>query len=247
MRCSKAREYLSRHLDDNLPPAESGDLDRHLDDCEGCRAYQVDLRIGQRLLAATEPELPENFDWKLQLRLNQTLREAAGEAVLPWHDDSPAERWAFLRSFGTATAAGLAAVLSLAMFLGPQFLPDASGDGDAYRPPTAAVANVSDWDAEDRLPLYNSASRSLFSRNQGLQTVSGARGGGSYTWQTTRPSAAWVARTRGDAQTIQRLRYENRRLQSALVLQERRMLGLQSRLDTTGTVTLDLPEQDTRR
>jgi hypothetical protein len=246
MRCSKAREFLSRHLDDHLAPAETGELDRHLDGCDACRTYRADLLIGQRLLAATEPELPENFDWKLQLRLNQTLREAAGEAVLPWHDDRPAERWAFLRSFGTATAAGLAAVLSLAMFLGPQLSPRgpallASGQ----RAPAAATATAR-WDDSDRLPLYNpAAGRSLFSRNQGLQTVSGA--GGSSAWQQSQSVSAWAGRAQADAQTIQRLRYENRRLQSALVLRERRLQALQTRLDTADTVTLDLPEQAAER
>ncbi len=239
MRCSKARGYLSRHLDDSLPPVETGELDRHLDDCGDCRVYREDLRIGQRLLAATEPELPENFDWKLQLQLNRTLRKAAGEAVLPWHEDRPADRWSFLRSFGTATAAGLAAVLSVAMFLGPQLMPHGVALLAGGSQPTIAESVVQGWDADDRLPLYSrGAGASLFSRGSGMQTVSGR--GGAISWQRREPVSAWSSRSQFDVQTIQRLRYENRRLQSALIQYNRRIQTLQTRLDTTDTGALDL-------
>ena len=239
MRCSKAREFLSRHLDDSLPPVETGDLDRHLDDCRECRDYREDLRIGQRLLAATEPELPENFDWKLQLQLNRTLREAAGEAVLPWHEDGPADRWSFLRNFGTATAAGLAAVLSVAMFLGPQLMPQGAPLLAGGSQPTVAESAITGRDAGDRLPLYTQgAGASLFNRGSGMRTVSGSSGATS--WQRREPVSAWSSRSQIDVQTIQRLRYENRRLQSALIQYDRRIRTLQTRLDTTDAGALDL-------
>ncbi len=119
MRCRKARDYVSQEFDAVLPPDATGNLRDHLETCAGCREYREDLRLGQRLLAATEPHLPDNFEWKLQLKLNQALQQSAGEAKYPWQEDLPVDRWNWLRNFGAATAVGLAAVLALAMFLGP--------------------------------------------------------------------------------------------------------------------------------
>ena len=234
MRCSKAKEFLSRHLDDQLPPAQTGELDRHLDGCGDCRKYREDLRIGQRLLAATEPELPENFDWKLQLRLNQTLREAAGDAVFPWEETPTVDRWAFLRSFGGATAAGMAAVLALAMFIGPPVMPRGAallaGGG------VAPTMESRSWESSDRLPLYSQQPRgSLFNRStSGLQTVSGGAGTGTWRLGSVEP---WVERGRVDGQTILRLRMENQQLRRAV----HRLQIMQTRLDTTEVEPLDLP------
>lgn len=239
MRCSKAREFLSRHLDDQLPPAQTGELDRHLDGCDDCRQYQADLRIGQRLLAATEPELPENFDWKLQLRLNQTLREAAGDAVFPWEETPTVDRWAFLRSFGGAAAAGMAAVLALAMFVGPQVAPRGAAllAGGGAAPATMTAAG--DWDASDRLTIYsNQSRRSLFDRSSpGLQTVSGS--GVEEAWRRG-STEAWRGRSRGAEQTIQHLRLENRQLRAIVARYERHYAAQQTRLDTTEAGPLDL-------
>ena len=68
MRCNKAREFVSQELDAILPPDATGRLRDHLDACADCREYREDLLVGQRLFAATEPTLSENFEWKLQLR-----------------------------------------------------------------------------------------------------------------------------------------------------------------------------------
>ena len=62
MRCAKAREHLSHQRDEQLGPDQIGDLDRHLDGCTDCREYQADLVLASRLISATEPELPENFE-----------------------------------------------------------------------------------------------------------------------------------------------------------------------------------------
>ena len=118
MRCGKAREYVSQELDGALPPDATGKLRDHLDTCGDCREYRDDVLLSQRLLAATEPQLPDNFEWKLQLKLNQAIQQTAGETRYPWHEEV-GDRWAWLRNFGAATAVGLAAVLALAMFFGP--------------------------------------------------------------------------------------------------------------------------------
>ncbi|MFT5784404.1 MAG: putative anti-sigma-YlaC factor YlaD, partial [Candidatus Krumholzibacteriia bacterium] len=118
MRCNRSQEYVSQQLDGVLPPDMASKLRDHLDSCSECEEYRSDMLLGQRLLAATEPELPENFEWKLQLKLKQTLQQAAGEAQYPW-TEKMADRWSWWRNFGAATAVGLAAVLALAMVIGP--------------------------------------------------------------------------------------------------------------------------------
>ena len=87
MRCSKARDYVSQEIDAILPPDATGKLRDHLDSCADCQQFHEDLLMGQRLLAATEPELPENFEWKLQLKLNQALQQSAGESHYTWSDE----------------------------------------------------------------------------------------------------------------------------------------------------------------
>ena len=103
MRCNKAREYLSLEIDGVQPPDSLQELQQHLDSCADCLEYREDLLLGQRLLAATEPELPENFEWKLRLKLNQTIREAAGRADYPWQEER-VDRWRWFRNFGSAAA-----------------------------------------------------------------------------------------------------------------------------------------------
>ena len=72
MRCQKIREYISQEMDELLPPAVTGELTSHLDSCADCREYREDLLLGRRAILATTPELSDNFEWKLQLKLNQT-------------------------------------------------------------------------------------------------------------------------------------------------------------------------------
>ncbi len=234
MRCSKAQSYLSQALDEHLPADVTLDLDRHLDDCADCRVYREDLVLGQRLLAASEPELPENFEWKLQLRLNQALREAAGENLFPWTEDAAPDRWAFLRNFGAATAVGLAAVLALAMVLGP--------DGGTTQPAPSgwnegaplAAGGVLDG---SRTELYT---RSMFGGPG--RTV--ATGGGALGFRQRSPllDSGWSGGLLQDGQTILRLRDENRRLRTMLFQKGRELETMQSHLDTVQSGSLDLEE-----
>ena len=120
MRCSKARDYLSRDMDGLLPPDATAGLRDHVDKCRECQSFREDLVLGRRLMAASEPQLPDNFDWKLQLRLNQALQQRAGETAYPWQEESASRRNAWLPAFGAATSIGLAAVLAFAVFLGPE-------------------------------------------------------------------------------------------------------------------------------
>jgi hypothetical protein len=238
MRCSKAQSYLSRELDEQLPADVVGDLDRHLDGCAGCREYRADLALGQRLLAASEPELPENFEWKLQLRLNQALRESAGEHLFPWQEEERPARWAFLRSFGTSAAVGLAAVLAVAMVVGPAGVPVGDGPRDLAGSPVAEAAGTATGD-DSRRSLYGRPDFGSSDR----RVVSG--GGGFFGAPQGSPltNQGWSA---GDADNASRailyLQNEARRLRTENFHLQRELEKLQSRLDTIPAPALDLQE-----
>lgn len=233
MRCNKAREYLSNDLDAQLPPDVAGSLREHLDACTACREHQEDLLVGRRLLAATAPELPENFDWKLQLRLNQALRQRAGETAYPW-DEPLRDRWQFVRNFTTAAAVGMAAVLAVALFLNPAGMRTPSGGG--AQPAATAVAAG----RTDRLPLQINSRVAGF----GGTTVQGvSRVGQRLVADGAALDRGWSGNRLEDLQTIQRLRTNNERLTRTLVQYQREIRRLQAQLDTTGMRALDLQEE----
>lgn len=227
MRCSKAQEYLSLEMDGVLPPAVTTSLQEHLDACGDCRAYRGDLQLGRRLLTATEPSLSDNFEWKLQLRLNQALKETAGEVAYPWADQ-PADSWAWVRNFGAAAAMGLAAVLAVAVFVGP------------FGQPTPGPAPVSVTRSAslsgDRLPLE---SRFAVGGQLG-RPVSTAS-----PFQQSRTGAgildrSWSGQNLDDLRTINRLRAQNEQLGRALFHTQRQLQMMRAQLDSTGKNALDL-------
>ncbi|MCX7643032.1 MAG: zf-HC2 domain-containing protein [Armatimonadetes bacterium] len=55
MRCEHARELMSLMLDEILTPEQRRDLERHLNECVGCRAEWKLLKTAQRLIATTKP------------------------------------------------------------------------------------------------------------------------------------------------------------------------------------------------
>ena len=126
MRCHKAKGYISQEMDEHLPPDVTVNLTGHLDSCTDCRQFREDLLLGRRAMSATAPELPDNFEWKLQLKLNQTLQRTAGETAFPW-TETDQDKWRWARNFGAAAAIGMAAVLALAVFIGPENDPEQAG------------------------------------------------------------------------------------------------------------------------
>ena len=106
MRCSKARELISDALDARLDESRGIDLTRHLEDCADCHRHQAVLERGRSLLRADLVETSDNFEWKVQLKIQQALREKA--AV-----EEPVSGWSFWRP-ALASAAGVALVVILA-------------------------------------------------------------------------------------------------------------------------------------
>lgn len=227
MRCSKARDYVSQELDAVLPPDATGKLRDHLEACADCREYRQDVLLGQRLLAATEPRLPDNFAWKLQLKLNQTLQQSAGQAHYPWPQETNTDRWTWVRNFGAATAVGLAAVLALAMFVGPL---GSSDDGI----PVAV-------NASDRRPLFQPGNGGLYrSGTQQLVSTGSRNGTGGRAGYLDR---GWSGSNTEDLLTIRRLRVENQRLSNMLLQYQHTNELMRARLDTSSVHALDLQHE----
>jgi hypothetical protein len=241
MRCHKAQDYISQEMDEHLPPDVTVNLTEHLDSCSHCREFRDDLLLGRRAMAATAPELPDNFEWKLQLKLNQTLQQTAGQTAYPWAETDP-DKWRWFRNFGAAAAMGMAAVLALAMFVGPVNGPDGAlrlpaEDGSAG---LAQTAN-SGAGSSDRLPLLFDQSRRGGLYNSGLQRP--VSQGGSASAGSGLLDRGWAGHDVEDLRTILRLRNENAHLNRILFQQQQVIRGMRTQLDTTNTDALDLEQE----
>ncbi len=228
MRCNKAQEYLGLDLDGVLPPDATVQLTSHLDGCSECREFREDLLMGQRILKATEPELPENFDWKLQLRLNQALKETAGEVSYPW-EEKTVDRLRWLRNFGSAAAVGMAAVLALAIFTGPS----------NQNPMPAAYEQSVSFQGSDRLPIQQK-----YDFGTGLtRQVSGGSPLIRPTSNSRSLDKGWSGEQMEDALTIQSLREKNRRLSTMLYQSQCQNSWMRARLDTNLGSALNLEDK----
>lgn len=56
--CDRAREWTSLRLDGELSPLEEELLDRHLEGCDACRRYAVDVHWATDVLRLTPQERP---------------------------------------------------------------------------------------------------------------------------------------------------------------------------------------------
>ncbi len=232
MRCGKAKEWLSLAHDDCLPPDRTLALERHLERCPGCRAYREDLRLGSRLLRATEPRLSESFDWRLQLRLNRRLQEAARTAPPPWERERGARGW--LRDFGLATAAGVVAAVGLGAWLLPGPAPMVAEADSGSRPAAATVVPTGD---QTRLPL------GLFGGEALGQAVS--YGGRSPFRNSPAPGlSAWSGYgLKEDLRVIGNLRQENLRLRAALMHARREIQAFKAQQQSTDLETATFDEE----
>jgi hypothetical protein len=58
IRCERARHWASLRVDGELSALEGQLLERHLDACEACRAFEEGMSSATGLLRTTPPELP---------------------------------------------------------------------------------------------------------------------------------------------------------------------------------------------
>ncbi len=241
MRCHKAQDHISQRMDEHLPPDVTVNLTEHLDSCSHCREYRDDLLMGQRAINATTPELPENFEWKLQLKLNQTLQQTAGQTAYPWAETDH-DKWRWFRNFGAAAAMGMAAVLALAVFVGPVngpdeglIVPGGSGSSGIVQNTAGGAGN------SDRLPLFVNQSQRGGLYSPGIQrSVSGGRSVPAGSGLLDR---GWAGHDVEDLRTILRLRNENSQLNRVLFQQQQAIRGMRTQLDTINADALDLEQE----
>ena len=241
MRCQKVRDYISQEMDELLPPAVTGDLASHLDSCSDCREYREDLLVGRRAITATTPDLSDNFEWKLQLKLNQTLQQTAGQSAFPWEEENP-DKWRWVRNFGAAAAVGMAAVLALAMFLGPVGSPGDGGTANfSDNSPAGAQTTSIGAGRSDRLPLFSGhiSNRGLYS--SGIQQPVSA--GGVNRSSGTIFDRGWSRHNTNDVRTIQGLMIQNNLLNRQLGIQQKEIMGMRAQLDTINANALNLEQE----
>jgi hypothetical protein len=237
MRCGKAQKWLSLEMDDHLPPDKTPALEEHLQRCTNCRSYRDDLLLGRRLLRSESPQLSDNFDWRLQLRLNHSLKDIVGNTALPWEDSLP-HRGRWWASVGMAAAGGLAVTLA-ASFLGLFALPavDLAPIGEPSStvaegpPPTASVSQP----ASDRASLSRPWSPT---RGNTEVILTGGETPSSLSRRQVAPRG-WNGREWRDLQTITALRGENSVLYSELLRARRELAILKAYLDSTFARSVD--------
>ncbi|HOX26309.1 MAG TPA: zf-HC2 domain-containing protein [Candidatus Krumholzibacteria bacterium] len=238
MKCGKVQEWIGLEIDGQLAPEYVAPLAGHLEACARCREFRDDLRIGLRMLHATDPVLPDNFDWKLQLRLSQAMREAARDAAFPWQETGRGWRRWFTRA-GVSAAFGLAAVLSIAMLAPARMAPVLAGDGV----PAEDAAELATVDRALRLPIQTQpASSPLFgtSRRPLDPEYRGTFGAGAL-----RPvssvgglrGTAWSGTNERDLVRIRQLEQDLEAMRRRLNARERQVQLLEAKLDSiTGEV-----------
>lgn len=242
MRCHKARDYISQEMDEHLPPDVTVDLTEHLDSCADCREYREDLLFGRRAMAATVPELPDNFDWKLQLKLNRTLQYTAGETAYPWAETDQ-DKWRWFRNFGAAAAVGMAAVLALAVFISPTDAPREAGPAMSGGVSSGVVHSTAGGaGSSDRLPLFVDQSRRGGLYGPGVQRPVAA-GGSSRSSSGGLLDRGWSGHDMEDLNTIQRLRIQNTQMNRILFQQQQTIRGMRAQLDTIDANALDLEQE----
>jgi len=224
MKCSRFRDWISQEMDGQLAPEHVASLDDHLVSCADCRQYQEDLQLGSRMLQATEPELPDNFDWALQLQLSRALRDAAQQSH-PWEESEPGwRRW--LGRAGVSAAVGLAAVLTVAIMNPGSLLQSGSGDvaiGDpALRMPVQGSESLVDLGDATRRPLTMDLSGSGFGAN--LQRRVSSR--------ETFGNAGIPGMNTTEVQRIRSLETENETMRRRLFAKDRQIQYLQAQLDS---------------
>lgn len=241
MKCNKAQEWISLQLDGQLAAQHMLLLQAHLDACVECRRYCDDLLVGRRMLGATEPDLPEIFDWKLQLRLNQVLREAAREVKIPWQQPLAAWRRWFVRA-GASAVVGLTAVLLLALVLPSHLAPNTAADvqmaaaDHILRVPVQAASPALSFLDATRRPLDLPYRANFQPSGLGLQRQASSGGG--------LVGMAWSATADRDLARIRQLEQDLEALRRHLSARERQIQLLEAKLDSLARQTVDRARGD---
>ena len=240
MKCNKAQEWISLQMDGQLPAEHVPVLNEHLGGCAACRRYCDDLLAGRRLLVCTNPAPPDNFDWKLQLRLNHVLREAAREVSYPW--PRPLAGWRrWMSRAGLSAAVGLGAVLALSMvvpgptlFLQGQAQPQVAVAEGTPRLPFRSPEQRPQLFDNSRRPLDSQYAATAWPQGFGVQRQTSVGGGlGQRLWPVYGGEHEQV-RIRLLEQDVQALR-------RLLNMRDRKLRLLEAKLDSLQRLTVDTP------
>jgi hypothetical protein len=253
MLCRRAHDWISLSLDGMLPPDRTVALLAHLERCAGCRAWREEVQLGQRLLAATAPRLSDNFEWRLQLKLNQTLQEAARAATSPFAAPEPGwRRW--FQGAALASVGGVAVVVAFSLFLLPPRRPAPT----LLALPSAPASVVTPADGDSRVSAVTVGSETgtvtatagdatRTSLRPGMRTLSPVAGGIGREVDLRFPATSgglfgregWSGGNVDDLRTIMHLREQNRRLRDALTQAQRDAGLLRAQMESPRTAAGD--------
>ncbi len=251
MFCRRARSFISLALDGALPADRTITLTRHLEGCARCREYQTDLQLGRRLLATSAPALADGFEWRLQLRLNRTLQEAARAAASAW-DAPPAGAGRWLRGAGLAAVGGLALAAAVGLFLLPgewsvpaprePGVPGALVERNAPQEPAPASApqiaiveapaTVTSTAGDPTRTSVSGQSRTTWFGREGTGRAVDLRLSGAPDPRGLLERQGWSGGSLEDLRSIATLRDQNRRLRDALAQAQREVILLRAQSDT---------------
>lgn len=253
MLCRRARDWISLSLDGMLPPDRTVALLAHLERCAGCRAWREEVQVGQRLLAATAPRLSENFEWRLQLKLNQTLQEAARAATSPFA--VPEQGWRrWFQGAALASVGGVAVVVVLSLLFlpahrpAPEYLALPAAPSSAVLPAggdARIAAGVAGPETGTVTSTAGDPTRT--SLRPGARALSPVAGGVGREVDLRFPATpgglfgreGWSGGNVDDLRTIIHLREQNRRLRDALTQAQRDAGLLRAQMESPRTVAGD--------
>lgn len=93
MFCRKVKNLLNRYLDGETTPEEKTGVERHLDQCRGCREALKRLRSVESLMMQLPgpPDVPTGFTGKVLARAEQRFKQQS-EVFSAWKSFSPVMR-----------------------------------------------------------------------------------------------------------------------------------------------------------
>jgi hypothetical protein len=149
MQCTQYRQWIQELLDGTLGAIRRAELERHLDECASCRAFDADLQAIHEATASLQPLAPPDGVW---LQVAGRLLQEGRASRPPARPAAPARHVAIL-----AIAAGLVlAVGASILMLAPAFRSNnpaqSAGASASPQPGTAPLdAGVQSVETEFRL------------------------------------------------------------------------------------------------
>jgi len=210
MNCNHAKRDILLSLDGCLPPNRALDLENHLNECADCAEESAEQLKLQQILNLPGRELPDNFEWKLNLQLNRSLYNREGHE---WIAEPQQRRWYklfvpyFVTSFSVAALVAFVLVSDLSQQNEIPIFSSDNGQNLASLTPVSSTAGNT-----DRLTLGTPAKSSFFSNNNRVGSSTVSNHVADYKWK----QKSWSGKELEDLRTITSLRNQNKILSAAL-------------------------------